>query len=144
MLIDGSGVPLAVAVDAADAPEGPLGLAVLRMVLPLLRKSPLPVPLPVLADKAYDDDWLREQMAVLGCRLVARHRRNRVKEKTSDGRSERRLKRRWKVERTNAWLHSYRRAVTRYEKSISRYEGFVSLACAFICMGKLQKNKVKK
>ena len=132
------------AVDAANVSEGPLGLAVLLMVLPLLRLSRCEWPVPVLADKAYDDDWLREQMAVLGCQLVARHRKNRVKAKTSDGRSERRLGRRWKVERTNAWLHSYRRAVTRYEKSISRYEGFVSLACAFICMGKLLKKKVKK
>ena len=142
MLIDGSGVP--VAVDAANVSEGPLGLAVLRMVLPLLRKSSCEWPVPVLADKAYDDDWLRDQLAVLGYRLVSKHRKNRVKEKTSDGRSERRLKRRWKVERTNAWLHSYRRAMTRYEKSMSRYEGFVSLACAFICMGKLLKKKVKK
>ncbi len=69
--------------------------------------------------------------------LVVKHRKNCVKEATSDGRRERRLKRRWKVERTYAWLHSYRRVVTRYEKSLRRYEGFVSLACAFIALGKL-------
>lgn len=144
MLIDAAGVPLAVAVDAANVPEGPLGLAVLMMILPLLRLNPSDAPFPVLADKAYDDDWLREQLAEMGFQLVSRHRKNRVTKKTSDGRRERRLKRRWKVERTNAWLHSYRRAVTRYEKSVARYEGFVSLACAFICLGKLKQNKVKK
>ena len=116
----------------------------LLTVLPLLRLSPSETPVPVLADKAYDDDWLRERLAERGFRLVSRHRKNRVKAPTSDGRSERRLARRWKVERTNAWLHSYRRAVTRYEKSVSRYEGFVSLACAFICLGKLEKKRVKK
>ena len=96
------------------------------------------------ADKAYDDDWLREQMARLGLVLVAKHRCNRVKPATSGGRRERRLKRRWKVERTNAWLLSYRRAVTRYGKSIRRYEGFVSLACAFIALGKLVRPLVVK
>ncbi len=65
----------------------------------------------------------------MGCARISRFL---VKEATSDGRRERRLKRRWKVERTYAWLHSYRRVVTRYEKSRCRYEGFVSLACAFI------------
>jgi transposase len=126
---------LAVAVDAANVAESQLGLAVLLMVLPLLRLSPSTTPVPVLADRAYDDDWLRERLAEPGYLLVSRHRKNRVKAKTSDGRSERRLNRRWKVERTNAWLHSYSRAVTRYEKSVSRYEGFVSLACAINCLG---------
>ena len=69
------------------------------------------------ADKAYDDDWLREQMARLGLLLVAKHSYNRMKPATSDGRREHRLKRPWNVERTNAWLYSYRRAMTRYEKT---------------------------
>ena len=46
----------------------------------------------------------------------------------------RRDKRRWKVERTFAWLHSYRRTVTRFERCIGRFDGFVSLACAFIAL----------
>ena len=94
-------------------------------------------PVPVLADRAYDSDWLREHLAGLGFILVAAHRSNRVKESTNDGRTLRRLSRRWKVERTFAWLHSYRRVVTRYEKAIHRYEGFANLACAFIALGNL-------
>jgi transposase len=125
-----------VAVDAANVSETALGLAVVMMVL-----VTLPVrgaaPIPVLGDRGYDCDWLREQFAALGLQLIARHRSNRVKEPTSDGRSERRLARRWKIERSNSWLHSYRRAITRYEKSVKRFEGFVSLACAFMALGKL-------
>ena len=49
----------------------------------------------------------------------------------------RRYRRRWKVERTFAWLHSYRRTVTRFERSIQRFDGFVSLACAFIALNRL-------
>jgi transposase len=125
-----------VAVDAANVSETALGLTVVMMVLATL---PLPrsAPIPVLGDKAYDCDWLRDQFADRGFLLIARHRSNRVKEPTSDGRSERRLSRRWKIERSNSWLHSYRRAITRFEKSVNRFEGFVTLACAFMALGKL-------
>ena len=126
------------AVDAANASEIALGLTVVMMALatlPMTRSAPIPV----LADKAYDCDWLRDQLAAQGFCLIARHRSNRVKDPTSDGRRERRLCRRWKVERSNSWLHSYRRAITRFEKSVNRYEGFVTLACAFMALGKLIK-----
>lgn len=92
---------------------------------------------PVLADKAYDCDWLREYLESLGFILIAPHRKNRVKAPMIDGRQLRRYLRRWKVERTFAWLHCYRRVVTRHDKSCERFEGFVHLACAFIALGNL-------
>ncbi len=49
------------------------------------------------------------------------------------------LPRRWIVERTFAWLHSYRRVVTRFEKRVEHYDGFVHLACAFIALNRLVK-----
>ena len=138
MLVDANGIPLSVFVDAANVSEVAMGYVVVQLTLALL--SPMAKqPIPVLGDKAYDCDWLRNELWKSGLVLVSKHRSNRVKEKTSDGRRERRLKRRWKIERSNAWLHSYRRALTRYEKSINRYEGFVSLACAFMALGKLIK-----
>jgi transposase len=114
-------------------PETALGPAALAMMLVALPR----LPIPVLADRAYDCDWLRQHLAALGLILVAAHRSNRVKASSNDGRTLRRLSRRWKVERTLAWLHSYRRVVTRYEKAIHRYEGFANLACAFIALGNL-------
>jgi transposase len=66
--------------------------------------------------------------------LVSPHRK---KEPTSDGRRLRRYKRRWKVERTFAWLHSYRRVMTRHERRVELWDGFVHLACAFIALKKL-------
>jgi transposase len=136
LLVDANGVPLGVAVDAANVSETALGLAVVMMALVTLPVGDV-TPIPILGDRGYDCDWLREQLAALGLRLIARHRSNRVKEPTSDGRCERRLRRRWKVERSHAWLHSYRRAVTRFERSLNRFEGFVCLACAFMALGKL-------
>jgi transposase len=125
-----------VAVDAANASEVAMGLAVLTMALVTLPRKP-GKPIPVLGDRGYDCDDLRLRLKRRGLVLVAKHRSNRVKPRTSDPRRERRLKRRWKVERSNAWLHGYRRAVTRHEKSVNRFEGFVSLACAFIALGKI-------
>ena len=94
---------------------------------------------PVLADRGYDSDPLREELAERGFTLVARHRKNRKRPPTADGRRLRRLVRRWKVERSFAWLHSYRRVVTRFEKKIELYDGFVHLACAFIALNRLVK-----
>ena len=134
MLIEAKhGLPIGVAVDAANVGETALGLAAIALALVALPLN-LPSPIKVLADRAYDCDWLREHLKRRGIILVARHRDNRVKATTSDGRWERRLKRRWKIERCNAWLHSYRRAITRYEKKVYRFEGFVSLACAFMAL----------
>ena len=87
MLTDANGIPLRMVVDPANTPETRMGLAVATMTLSLL---PCCVLIPVLADKAYDDDWLREQFGRIGLVLVAKHRKNRVKAATSDGRWERR------------------------------------------------------
>jgi transposase len=125
-------------VAAANAAETTMGLVVLTLALVTLPGTP-DAPTPVLADRCYDSDPLRVLLASMGFVLVSKHRSNRVQDATSDGRRELRLKRRWKVERSNAWLHSYRRALTRYEKSFERYCGFVSLACAFMAIGKLMK-----
>lgn len=136
VVTDRTGLPIGVATDAADVSEVRLGPAALACV-------PAAVPVafgtPVMADRAYDSDGLREHLADEGFRLVARHRKGRVRPPTADGRACRRLQRRWIVERTFAWLHSFRRVVTRFEKDIGRYDGFVHLACAFICLNRLVK-----
>ena len=49
----------------------------------------------------------------------------------------RRYRRRWKIERTFAWLHIYRRVITRYERKVELFDGFVHLACAFIALNRL-------
>ena len=133
---DRTGVPVGVATDAADVSEVHLGPAALACIPAAVA---VPFGVPVLADKAYDSDPLRDHLAAAGFRLIARHRKNRVKPPTADGRACRRLKRRWIVERTFAWLHSFRRVVTRFEKDIGRYDGLVHLACAFIALGRLVK-----
>ena len=134
VVTDRDGLPLAFAADAADVSEVHLAEAAVRGV---------PVPTawgtPLLADKGFDSDGLRDELAGRGYRLLARHRRNRVKGSSNDGRRLRRLKRRWRVERANAWLKTYRRAGVRYEVYPDLHEGFVSLAFAFIALNRLLK-----
>jgi len=46
-------------------------------------------------------------------------------------------RKRWKVERTFAWLLSYRRIVVRWERHVGVYRGFVLIAMALICINRL-------
>lgn len=46
-------------------------------------------------------------------------------------------KTRWVVERTIAWLHSFRRLKIRYERH-AIHEAFLSLACSLICWSRLK------
>jgi transposase len=97
----------------------------------------LPPGVPLIGDRGYDSDPLRETLMELGFDLLSPHRKNRVKPSVNDGRKMRRYSHRYIVERTNSWLHSFRRVVTRFERSIASYDGFVSLACAFLALNKL-------
>lgn len=134
--VEGSGIPLGVATDAANVPETMVGPAAVASISAGVK---LRWGLPLIADRAYDSDPLREHFAKRGFVLIAPHRRGRKQPSKNDGRRMRRYQRRWIVERTFAWLHSFRRVVTRFEKKISLYDGFVHLACAFIALNRLMK-----
>jgi transposase len=61
----------------------------------------------MIGDRAYDADQLDQRLKEQGITLIAPHRPNR-RRKTQDHRPLRRYRRRWKVERLFAWLHSFR------------------------------------
>jgi transposase len=97
-----------------------------------------PQPERVVCDKAYDSDGLRERLLVeRGIELVCPHRRNRKRAPRQDGRKLRRCRRRWKVERTFAWLGNFRRLVVRYERSLKMYRAFFRVACLVIALRQL-------
>lgn len=59
---------------------------------------------------AYDSDKLGDLLIEREIELIAPHRANRRPDtKTQDGRSLRRYKRRWTVERTIPWIQNFRR-----------------------------------
>ncbi len=88
----------------------------------------------LIGDKAYDSDPLDAELAERGIELIAPHRRNRKKAATQDGRRLRRYRRRWKVERLNAWLQNFRRVATRFDFHVENFLGFVHLGCIKILL----------
>jgi len=70
----------------------------------------------MIGDRAYDSDPLDARLhQQYSLELIAPHKSNRSRPKTQDGRKLRRFCRRWKIERLFAWLHNFRRLVTRWE-----------------------------
>lgn len=131
VLASGQGIPLGVELAAANRYEGDLALQTLDNVLVKRPCNGRPRPERIIADKGYDSRKLRDAMKSRGIDFIVPHLRTR-KRKTQDGRKLRRYRRRWIVERTNAWLFNFRRLFVRYERILENYRGFLHFACALI------------
>jgi transposase len=128
-IADRHGLPVAVHVVSASPNEATLVQATLQRRF--LRETPKRL----IGDKAYDSDPLDQRVREhLQVELIAPHRWNRSRPVTQDGRALRRYRRRWKIERLFAWLHNYRRIVTRWEYYPENFLGMVQLACALILL----------
>lgn len=125
LMIDGDGTPLSAFTIGANTAE-------VHTIETLIDDRAIDrKPDRVLYDKAADADWLRECVAARGIELICPHRVNRKKPAIQDGRSLRRYKRRYKVERSISWLFNYRRLITRWEYYPELFQGFVHLACLY-------------
>ena len=102
--------------------------------MPRRRGRPRKKPKRLIYDKAADSDPLRSRLSKRGIDLICPHKSNRRKPPTQDGRKLRRYKRRWKMERTIAWIANFRRLVVRYEHNISIYQAFFHVACLLIVL----------
>jgi len=98
------------------------------------RGRPKTKPQRLIYDRAADSDPLRERLNTRGIELICPHRSNRVKPKTQDGRKLRRYRRRWKMERTFAWLGNYRRLLVRWDRDLKSYQAFFHMACMLITL----------
>jgi IS4 transposase len=76
-------------------------------------------------------NWL---MKHYGIEMIAPLTSTRTKTLTQDGRTLRRYRRRWKVERLFAWLHNYRRIVVRWERYPDNFLAMLHLASAIILL----------
>ncbi len=132
IVTDAQGIPIGLATDAASVPE-------VEMAGPAVAGIPasveIPVGTPLIGDKAYDSDPLREELDKDGFILISPQRDNRPTDQRWASLAS--LPTTLDCRTTIAWLHSYRRIVTRYERNIGIYDGFVYLACAFICINEL-------
>ena len=128
VVADFHGLP--VAADAASATPHEVTLVRDTLQARFTRERPARL----IGDRAYDSDPLDRGLAEEGVELIAPHRSNRSKPATQDGRALRRYRRRWKVERLNAWLQNFRRIATRFEYHAENYLGFVHLGCIKILL----------
>lgn len=96
--------------------------------------APRRKPRRLIADKAYDADGLRILLRSRGIELICPHRHGRKRPALQDGRALRRYKRRWKIERTIAWLGYYRRLLIRWERNVAIYRAFMHVACLMIAV----------
>lgn len=139
VVADGKGVPLGVHLASATPNEVTLIETTLNQVaVPRPgRGRPRKNPPRLIYDKAADSDPLRDRLAKRGIDLICPHRANRKKPKRQDGRKLRRYKRRWKIERSIAWIANFRRLVVRYERQITMFYAFVHVACLLIALRQL-------
>jgi transposase len=134
VLADGEGIPLGVRLERASPAEVTLAESTLGEVsVPQPRGRPRQKPERVIADAGYDSDPLRRRLKQRGIELIAPYRKNNKKLRYEDARKLRRYKRRWIVERTNAWLGQFRRLLVRHEH-LCIYYAFFYLACFWITL----------
>jgi len=136
VVADGKGIPLGSQLTSASPAEVTLAESTLaKIAVPRAgRGRPKSRPLRIIADRAYDSDPLRWRLLNRGIALICPHRKNRRKLSLQDGRSLRRYRKRWKIERTFAWIGNFRRLVVRYERLFGLYQAFFHIACMIITL----------
>ena len=127
-IVDRNGLPLAITTHAAN--HHAVTLVQLTFDFYMIEAKPEKL----IGDRAYDSDRLDDDLKNDGVEMISPHRKNRVMQKTQDGRKLRRYKRRWIVERFWSWLHWQRRLVVRWEYYPTNFLGFVQLASICILL----------
>jgi IS5 family transposase len=129
IVVDASGLPLGAAAAAANASE-------CALAMPALDDVPVSIPegTPVIADRGHDSDELRDELEGQGLEPIIPHRRGRVRASRNDGRRLKRYRRRYIIERTNAWLHCYRGLAVRWAYYSFMYVGLMYTAFIAIAL----------
>lgn len=128
-LVDFKGTPLNIVFASGEKHDMPLAL-------PTISNNSVGKPNLILADKGYDSDKFRFKLNQLGIssNIPNREIKNRKKQENYNiplG------KMRFKVERTNAWIKSFRRLHFRFDYTLASFQAFTYLALIVICLRKL-------
>jgi transposase len=126
VVVDGAGVPLACTVHSASPSET-------KMIEPTLDRLPQ-TPKRLILDRAYDSEAFRDRLAARGIEPIVPYRKRAVSMRYNDRRKQRRYRKRWKIERTFAWLGNFRRLLVRHEHKHWIWRAFVHLACVLIVL----------
>jgi transposase len=135
--VDGAGPPLGLHGAAASPAEVTLLEATLAPVhVPRAHCAGRPRQRPdrLIADRGYDSNAVRAALAPRGIPPIIPARSNTHRATHQDGRCLRRSRRRWIVERSNAWRYHFRRLVVRYERSAEIYTALGHVAGALITL----------
>ena len=129
-LVDGRGVPLAVAVEGANVPDQKLVSDTLDAI-PIERPEPTAQePHNLCLDKGYAGEPVDRQVRKRGYTPhVPRKANEPPKPKHRRGKA-----RRWKVERTHSWLNRARRLLIRWEKKAANYLGLLHFQFAIVAL----------
>ena len=139
VVVDGQGIPLGNLLESASPAE-------VKLVEPTLetiavprggRSCPRKRPARLIYDKACDADPLRKRLARRGIDLICPHHKNRKQPPRQDGRKLRRYKRRWKVERTFAWLLNARRHSRDYERLTANSTAMIQISMIRLLLNRL-------
>lgn len=140
---EANGLPVAFLVEAANTHESQLARDVLAKVsVPRFgRGRPKTRLLTLAMDKAYGAIELRHDLRKRGIRTSIPERKRRGKRRQRGPRPKLYdvSKRRYKVERVNAWMDNFRGLVVRNERKTAHYLPYCTLAAILFCLKRLLK-----
>jgi transposase len=142
LVVDGNGLPLGFHLDGANQAEVKLAERTLDTVgVPRPRGRPKRRPDQLVADRAYDSGGFRATLRRRGIRMCIPPKRRPANWRAKRGRpvvarkDDYRL--RYTVERSFAWLGTYRRLLIRWERLLPVYQGFFTVALLLVCLRRL-------
>ncbi len=132
LIVDAQGIPLAVILTGANRHDITQHDALVQGIPRIRGKRgrPLHKPQIVQGDRGYRSEPHRQRLRERGITPLL--------EKTGSPHGSGLGKTRWQVERSIAWLHSFRRLKIRYERYAYIHEAFLSLACTLICWTRIK------
>jgi len=128
-LVDFLGTPFNIVFASGNKHDMPLAI-------PTITNNAVGKPRLILADKGYDSDKLRSRLKQFGIysNIAVRnikHRKIAINYNKSLG------KMRFKVERTNGWIKSFRRLHFRFDYTLASFQALTYLGLIVICLRKL-------
>lgn len=128
-LVDFLGTPFNVVFASGNKHDMPLAI-------PTITNNMVGKPRLILADKGYDSDKLRSRLNQAGIysNIAVRnikHRKININYNKNLG------KMRFKIERTNSWIKSFRRLHFRFDYTLASFQALTYLALIVICLRKL-------
>ena len=138
---EAGGLPVAFLLEAANTHESQLARDVLAKIrIPRLgRARPKTRILTLAMDKAFDAVSLRRDLRKRGIKtsIPERNRRGKRRQRGPHPKLYDVSRRRYKVERVNAWLDNFRALVVRYERKAAHYLSYCTLAAILFCLRRL-------